>query len=638
MSCAQVKIFENLIKASAKVAAMKLLLLHVDYIEFKAKQKTKVAEQVAEDMLAGRAEEALAAFVAVEKADEGNAEEVVRRTAEEIEKVHSQVKAHRVVLYPYAHLSSSLAKPALAVEVLKRLEEELKARGYEVLRAPFGWYKAFELRCKGHPLSELSREISVGEEKKESLALKAEKKLKSEWYVLTPEGELIHAEHFDFSKHEGLRIFYEYETRGTRAVTEEPPHIKLMKEHELVDHEPGSDPGNLRWYPKGRLIKKLLERRVTQLMLDYGAMEVETPVMYDFAHPKLSRYLHRFPARQYVVISDDREYFLRFAACFGQYLMMHDMTISYKHLPLRLYELTHYSFRREQSGELAGLKRLRTFTMPDMHTLVKDMEQAKQEFLRQFELSMRWMQELRLEYEVAIRFVRDFYEQNREFAKKLAKLIGKPILIELWDQRFFYFVMKFEFSVNDAQRKAATLSTVQIDVENAERFDITYVDERGERRHPLLLHASISGGIDRNLYALLEQAYLRAKRGEKPSLPTWLSPTQVRIIPVSEQQLAYAEQLLEYFKKRRVRADLDDQSETLQKRIRNAEKEWIPYIAVVGAREQEGGYLTVRVRSTGEQVRMRKEELASLVEEQNEGRPFERLSLPERLSQRPRFR
>jgi threonyl-tRNA synthetase len=617
---------------------MRLLLIHVDHIEFKAKQKTKVAEQVGQEMLAGRAEEALAAFVAVEKADEGNAEEVVRRAADEIERVYSQVKAQRVVLYPYAHLSSSLAAPGFAVEALKSLEEALKARGYEVIRAPFGWYKAFELRCKGHPLSELSREIRVGEEKRESLALKAEKKLRSEWYVLTPEGELTPAENFDFSGHEGLKIFYEYETKGTRAVTEEPPHIRLMKEHELVDHEPGSDPGNLRWYPKGKLIKKLLEHRVTQLVLEYGAMEVETPVMYDFAHPKLSRYLHRFPARQYVVISDDKEYFLRFAACFGQYLMMHDMTISHRHLPLRLYELTHYSFRREQSGELAGLKRLRTFTMPDMHTLVKDMEQAKEEFLRQFRLSMRWMEELGLEYEVAIRFVRSFYEENSEFARELAELIGKPILIELWDERFFYFVMKFEFSVNDAQRKAATLSTVQIDVENAERFDITYVDEHGKRRHPLLLHASISGGIDRNLYALLEQAYLKAKRGEKPMLPVWLSPTQLRIIPVSEQHLGYAEELLAFFRERRVRADLDDQAETLQKKIRNAEKEWIPYIAVVGTREQEGNYITVRVRSTGEQVRMTREELAELVERENEDKPFAKLPLPERLSQRPRFR
>ncbi len=616
---------------------MRLLLIHTDYIEFRAKQKTKVAEDVPEEMKQGRAEEALAVFIAVEKQDEGK--NVVEKAIAEIEDVFSKVKAESIVLYPYAHLSSSLSSPGYAVEVLRELEAKLKEKGYSVTRAPFGWYKAFELRCKGHPLSELSREIRVGkEEERESKALKAEKKLKKSWYVLTPEGELIKAEEFDFSAYPELKIFYEYETSGTRLVQEEPPHIRLMKELELVDHEPGSDPGNLRWYPKGTLIKKLLEEHVTNIVRDYGAMQVETPIMYDFTHEKLSRYLHRFPARQYIVKSDDKEYFLRFAACFGQYLMMHDMVISHRHLPLRLYELTHYSFRREQSGELAGLKRLRTFTMPDMHTLCRDMEQAKEEFLRQFKLSMKWMQDLNLDYEVAIRFVKDFYRENEDFAKELAKLVGKPILIELWDERFFYFVMKFEFSVNDALNKAATLSTVQIDVENTERFDITYVDENGEKKHPLLLHASISGGIDRNLYALLERAYIDSKKGKKPMLPVWLSPTQLRIIPVSEKNLGYAEELLEFFSQRRVRADLDDESDTLSKKIRKAEKEWIPYIAVVGSKEEASKSITVRVRATGEQIEVSREELAEMIERECSGKPFLKLPVPAKLSLRPKFR
>ena len=481
---------------------MKVLLIHADYIEYKAKSKTRVAEEIPEELKSQRGEEVLVAFVAVEKADEAAPEEAVRKGIEEIEGVFKEVKAREVMLYPYAHLSPSLSNPEVAVRVVKGLEEGLRGKGYAVKRAPFGWYKAFELRCKGHPLSELSRQITVGEAKEKervSKAVAAEKKLRSEWYILDPEGRLTPAKEFDFSKEPGLRTLYNYETAGTRSAAKEPPHIKLMKEHELVDHEPGSDPGNLRWYPKGTMIKRLLEEHVTGILLNYGAMEVETPIMYDFAHPNLRKYLDRFPAKQYVVRSDEKEYFLRFAACFGQYLMGHDMTISYRQLPLRLYELTHYSFRREQSGELSGLKRLRPFTMPDMHTLCRDMDQARKEFLNQYKLAMGWMRDIGVEYQVAIRFIKDFYEQNEEFAKTLVKLIGRPILIELWEERFFYFVMKFEFSINDALEKAATLSTVQIDVENTERFGITYVDGDGSKKYPLMVHASISGGIDRNL-------------------------------------------------------------------------------------------------------------------------------------------
>ena len=618
---------------------MKLLLIHADYIKYVAKEKTKFAEDIPEEKKSGEAEEALVCFVAIEKKDEKAPEKIAEKACLEIEEVFAKVKARKIVLYPYAHLSSSLAKPKVAIEILKKMEKLLSEK-HEIIRVPFGWYKAFTLSCKGHPLAELSREIDIEKEEEEiPKALKAEKRLKSEWYILTPEGKLIKAEEFDFSNYPSLKIFYEYETKGTRLMDREPPHIALMREHELVDYEPGSDPGNLRWYPKGTLIKRLLEEHVTKLIIDYGGMEVETPIMYDLAHPQLSKYLNRFPARQYIAKSGDKEYFLRFAACFGQYLIKRDMVISYKHLPVKLYELTHYSFRREQRGELAGLKRLRCFTMPDMHTLCKDMQQAKEEFINQFKLAMRWMQDLELEYDVAIRFVKDFYFENEDFVKQLAKLVNKPILIELWDERFFYFVMKFEFSVNDALNKAATLSTVQIDVENAERFGITYVDENGEKKTPILLHASISGGIDRNLYALLETQYLLAKKGKKPMLPTWLSPTQVRIIPVSLEFLNYCEKVLEELESYDIRVDIDDQDITMQKKIRNAEKEWIPYIAVIGEKEIKGNTLSVRIRSEGGKQRtMTKEELVKRIKEETQGKPFRKLSLPKKLSLRPKFR
>jgi threonyl-tRNA synthetase len=171
----------------------------------------------------------------------------------------------------------------------------------------------------------------------------------------------------------------------------------------------GSDPGNLRWYPKGRLIKSLLEQFVTAQMAAYGAMEVETPIMYDFNHPSLADYLNRFPARQYLLKTEDKELFLRFAACFGQFLMMHDAQFSYKQMPLKLYELTRYSFRREKSGEVCGLRRLRAFTMPDCHAFCVDLEQAKREFKTRFNLSMSVLGDIGLskdDFEVAIRFTK----------------------------------------------------------------------------------------------------------------------------------------------------------------------------------------------------------------------------------------
>ncbi|NIU39703.1 threonine--tRNA ligase, partial [Candidatus Bathyarchaeota archaeon] len=301
--------------------------------------------------------------------------------------------------------------------------------------------------------------------------------------------------------------------------------------------------GNFRWPPKGRLVKALLERYVTQKTVEYGAMEVETPVMYDFEHPSLASYLDRFPARQYTVKSEDKDLFLRFSACFGQFLMVHDAQVSYRQLPLRIYELTRYSFRREKSGELVGLRRLRAFTMPDCHALCADLEQAKDEIPRRFDLCTEIMEDLGFgtkDYELAIRFTKDFYEKIKDLVISLVKRMNKPVLVEMWNEQFFYFTLKWEFNFLDNFDKASALSTDQLDIENAERYDITYIDEKGERKHPLILHCSPSGAIERCVYAILEKAYKEQRRGDVPMLPLWLAPVQVRVIPVSDGFLTEA--------------------------------------------------------------------------------------------------
>lgn len=618
---------------------MRLLLIHADYIEYEPKEKTKFAEEFEPKKV--RIDECLVSFVSVEKGDEN----VVDKAVEEIKNVAEKLNVVRVVLYPYAHLSSNLADPDTAINVLKEIEVKLK-EFFEVHRAPFGWYKAFKIACKGHPLSELSRSILVEEEKEVTQALKAEEKVKSYWFILTPEKELIEVEKFDFTGYENLRKFAKYEMEKRRAIDKIPPHVELMKRLEIADYEPASDSGHLRYYPKGRLIKSLLEEFVTLKCIEYGAMEVETPIMYDRVHPTLRRYLERFPARQYIIKGDKREFFLRFAACFGQFLIAHDSVITYKNLPLKLYELTRYSFRKEKRGELVGLRRLRAFTMPDMHTIVKDMEQAKQEFFNQYKLSVEVLNGIGLnpdDYEVALRVTRDFYENNRDFIHSLVDVLKKPILIEMWDQKFFYFVLKFEFNFIDTLDKASALSTVQIDVENAERYDISYVDEEGEERRPLILHCSLSGAIERCMYALLEKAYMEIEKGKLPMLPVWLSPTQVRIIPVSERYLYKAFEVAEKLRNYNIRVDVDDRDETLAKKIRDAGREWIPYVAVIGEEEIKGNFLTVTVRAESslkeqKRVKMKVDELVERIKNECDGKPFKPLPLPMLLSKRPNFR
>jgi threonyl-tRNA synthetase len=257
-----------------------------------------------------------------------------------------------------------------------------------------------------------------------------------------------------------------------------------------------------------------------------------------------------------------------------------------------------------------------------------------------FKLSAQILDEIGLskdDYEGAIRFTKDFYEENKKFIASLAKLFGKPVLVEMWKQPFFYFRLKWDFNFVDNQDKAAALSTDQIDVENAKRYDINYVDEKGEKHNPLILHCSPSGAIERDVYAMLEKAYREQQMGRSPMLPMWLSPTQVRLIPISEKFLEDAEKMAGKMEGHCIRVDIDDRQMTLQKRVREAEMEWVPFIVVVGQREVESGLLPVRDRKTGKRLSMKLEQLIRKVEESISGRPFKPLPLPKYLSKRPQF-
>ena len=629
---------------------MKLLLIHSDYIEYEVKDKAiKAPEEI--DVKHDRLDEALTVFTAVEKVDEKSPDQAVLDSVVEIVKTAEQLKVKNIMLYPYAHLSSDLANPRKAQEILSSIEFELKQKYFNVKRSPFGWYKAFKISCKGHPLSELSREIVPGGKKgsvEETESLKKERKLSSYWHILTEDGVLHDIDDFDFKNHDNLKKFSFYEKEKSRAVKQEPAHVKLMQKLEIADYEPASDAGNMRYYPKGRFIKKMLEQYVNRRVSEYGGLEVETPIMYDMDHPTLSKYLQRFPARQYQIESDKRKFFLRFAACFGQFLMAHDSTISYRDLPLKLYELTRYSFRREQSGELTGLRRLRAFTMPDVHAMVSDLDMAMDEFKVRFDMSLDVLDKIGIQtddIEMALRTTKEFYEENKDFIVDLVKKIGKPILLEMWDERIFYFILKFEFNFVDMSDKASALSTDQIDIENGERYDIKFTDKDGSQRHPLILHCSPSGAIERVIYTLLEKQAIKMNKGEKPMLPLWLSPTQLRLIPVGEEFIPECEKINEKMQAfsdfQHVRIDIDDREQSVGKKIRDAEKEWVPVIVVVGEKEVGSNSYSPRFRTDdiGDSSRSYNiEGLFDLISEKTKMYPQHRIPLDVLLSKRPKFK
>jgi threonyl-tRNA synthetase len=320
--------------------------------------------------------------------------------------------------------------------------------------------------------------------------------------------------------------------------------------------------------------------------------------------------------------------------------MAKDFQISYRNLPLRLYEMARYSFRREQSGELVGLRRLRAFTMPDCHAFCKDLGQAIEEFKKRFDLSIDVLHGLGLndsDYELGIRFTEDFYNENKQIIQDTVKKIGKPALVEMWKEKFFYFILKWEFNYIDNLGNASALSTDQIDVENGKRYNIEFVDEQNKPKHPIILHNSPSGAIERVIYVLLEKAAKDIKEGKKPLLPLWLCPTQVRIIPLKPEFLDFSENLADRLTQNQIRVDIDERNESVGKRIREAETEWIPYILVIGEREVNAKNLNLRDRESGTVSEIPFEEFVNKIKDKTKDKPFSKLNFPRNVSSRPQI-
>jgi len=609
---------------------MRLLLIHSDYIEYEAKKKTKMAEEGA--VLSDKETEALTVFCAVESIDEEDLEGVILQGIEEIKKTAGQVNVSKIVIYPYAHLSSDLASPDTAVTVLNALRAGLETEGFAVKRAPFGWYKSFKLSCKGHPLSELSKTIVPGE-----ITVKKEKKeVTHDWFVLTPDGKQHdYKEYLDDSP---FGCLVKKELGVAVPVGGDPAHVDLMRGKELVDYEPASDVGCLRWMPKGKIIRDLLGDYVLRMVLEYGGTPVETPVMYDLGDKAIFEHADKFGERQYRFKSNNRNMMLRFAACFGMFSIMRDMHISPNHLPMKMYELSTYSFRHEQKGEVIGLKRLRCFTMPDMHSLCLDMPQALKCFEEQLAMGWQTGKDFETELVAAFRCTKDFYAQHEAWVKKIVKQSDCPMLIEILSDRVHYWVAKIDLAAIDGQRRPIENPTVQIDVESSTRFNIKYHKEDGTPVYPPILHCSPTGSIERVMCAILENISTQ----KVPALPTWLSPTQVRVVPVAERHGAFAAEICSAINAAQIRCDLDDREESVGKKVREAGMDWIPYVIVAGDDEVASKKLTVTIRKKSQpnkpfKEQLTTEELIAAVKKDTAGKPFRPLYTPRKLSLKARY-
>lgn len=613
---------------------MRVLLIHTDHFEYQTKDKAiKNPEQITQDNKEATMDEALIAFCTIEKDDEKNPEEISKKASDSIKEVAELVKTKNIMIYPYAHLSSNLGSTAIAIPLLEDIEKELQDAGYNVKRSPFGYYKKFNMVCKGHPLSELSRNIVA--EKKE----KKVKPIKTVYKVLKTDGKVVSPEEYvQKPDNEEFNALVMKEALKKELPGGEPKFLEFCKKFG-IEWEPYSDVGHMRYGPEGALIFDLIGDYAWSIAnsLGFPILQVKGTNMFDLAARPVKEHADLFGDRLYALEVEDRKLVLRYAACHQQFSSVKDWTLSYKQLPFGTFEIAD-SYRLEQSGELLLCFRVRKLHMPDLHIYCSDLENSKEVSIKTHEKIYNEIKKLGRDYVSIYNTTETFFKEHRDFFEELLKIEAKPILLNFVPDGVYYWLLNVEYAIIDKLNRPREIATFQIDVGNAKRFDISFTSQDGGKLYPVIIHTALIGTIERYLYTLFDSAVFDEHKGKKPMLPVWLSPTQVRILPMSREFLKKSEEIMHAIEKVGIRVDIDDREETLEKRVRDAEVKWIPYIIIIGQKEIDSNKLSARVRIKKKSVQIDIDELIKQVKAEADGYPFRDLTIPKLLSKRPGYR
>ena len=612
---------------------MRTLYIHADSMEFEAKDKTKVAEEIPAGLHNGKMEEVLVVFITVESDDEGKIVQVATEASKDILATKEKVGAERIMLYPYAHLSSDLAKPKASVEMLDMMKNMIAASGAEVTRAPFGWYKAFDIKCKGHPLSELSRDFKGKEEK-------SAPKGKDVYFVMKADGKEISIEDYKGGS-DCMMSMIDKEALGKESPSAgEPEYLRLCKKFG-IQWESMSDVGHMCLAPPAAMMFDLVSDYATAIVNNAGinVYNVKGTNMFSLDEPAVKEHADLFGDRLYAVNTGKKSFILRYAACHQQFAMIRNWNISYKQMPFGAFEVAD-SYRLEQSGETMLCFRTRRLNMPDFHVMCSTMPEAHEYFTLLDGKIYDEIENIGRDYDMLVNFSsRKAFENNKEMLKNLCKNHGRDALIHIYPEGInYYWTVNIEYHMLDQMKRPREIGTVQIDIGNAKRFGIIYADEKGEKHYPIILHCAVIGSIERYMYALLDTAVQIEKTTGVPGfLPTWITPEQVRLMPMSEDYVAAAKEIAKNLRSNNVRVSVDDTDNTVGKKVRKAKQDWCSYSAVIGENEMKSGKLKVYVRSENKDVDMTAEELVNRIQSETEGYPVRPMYLPADLSKRCEF-
>ncbi|MFH1376899.1 MAG: threonine--tRNA ligase [Candidatus Woesearchaeota archaeon] len=377
-------------------------------------------------------------------------------------------------------------------------------------------------------------------------------------------------------------------------------YLNMIKEAEKRDHRKLGEqldlfsfhiegPGFPFWHPKGVVIYDELMKYWKKVHNKYGYVEVKTPMMLTEILWKKSGHIDNYKENMYFSEIDKKKYAIKPMNCPGGILIYKNRLHSYREFPLRVGELG-YVHRHELSGVLQGLFRVRSFTQDDAHIYCTE-EQVEDEVMKVINLIDEIYSKFGFDYHLEL----STRPEKRVGSDKMWDMAEKDLMNVLKKSKKKYEINegdgafygpKIDFHIKDSIGRSWQCATIQVDFALPERFNLEYDGKDGKKHRPVMIHRTALGSIERFIGILIEHYFGR--------LPLWLSPVQTKILTVTDRNLKSANKLVELMKEKGIRAELDDRSETISKKVRDAETEKVPYIITIGDKEDKAGTLAVR--------------------------------------------
>ena len=401
-------------------------------------------------------------------------------------------------------------------------------------------------------------------------------------------------------------------------------HLELLEEAKRRDHKKlGKElglfmmseyaPGMPFFLPKGMILRNTLEQFWYEEHAKEGYEFIKTPIMMSRELWETSGHWENYKEDMYTSMVDDREFAIKPMNCPGSLLVYKNSLHSYKDLPLRMGELGQVH-RHEASGALNGLFRVRTFTQDDAHIYMTP-DQIEGEIIRLINFIDRVYGSLNLSYEIELstrpekKYIGDLaiWEKSEAALAAACKAAGKDYKVNTGDGAFYG--PKLDFHVKDSLGRVWQCGTIQLDMNLPERFDITYIDDKGEKVRPVMLHRVIFGSIERFIGILIEHF--------AGVFPLWLAPVQVKVLPVNnEYHLDYAKEVTELLKDKGFKVELDAREEKLGYRIREGQMEKVPYLLVLGNNERDEKTVTYRKHGEQKQITVPFDDFVAMLNQQ----------------------